>query len=519
VPAAEGRSRLGRQRRAFLIAAGAGAAAFVVVAVLVQTGALDGLDERVVNLFAGHRRDALTTIAQTLDRLDTWWLLALLIAAFVGGLWWSGRMVQALYFGVTMVAALVLNPLLKLAFGRVPPGSDEAAAQAAMYAFPSGHTTSATAAAAALAVISWPTRWRWPVLAAAALFTLAMGVSRVYLGVHWLSDVIGGLALGFTIAMTVRALMPWPTPQEAEAAQEELAGEEGRPLAATTSVPATSAPAPAAGDGAAQGIDCVFLDWGNTLMVDNGMREGPMKDWDTVEAEAGAQEALLRLRARYRLVVATNAGDSPAFLVRLALERVGLDEYIDDVVSSADVGDHKPNYAFFRAALLQQGERGLPLDPRRAVMVGDGTTNDIAGAQRAGMRTIWYNPTKRRFPDGAQPPDAVIKKLADLPAAVDRLAGVQPEKRSRKQRKADAEAAAAAAAAAAARDLRAAAAEEDSAASAAAAIPAAGSPEALGDAPGAPATRPAADAGAQPPDQATQAGELSGAPAAPSDGR
>ena len=185
-------------------------------------------------------------------------------------------------------------------------------------------------------------------------------------------------------------------------------------------------------------------------MVDNGMREGPMKDWDNVQAEAGAQEALLRLRTRYRLVVATNAADSPAHMVRLALARVGLDDYIDDVVSSADVGDHKPNYAFFRAALLREGDRGIPLDPRRAVMVGDGTTNDIAGAQRAGMRTIWYNPTKRRFPDGAQPPDVVIRKLADLPAAVDRLAGVEPEKRSRKQRKADADAAAAAAAAAAA---------------------------------------------------------------------
>ena len=150
-------------------------------------------------------------------------------------------------------------------------------------------------------------------------------------------------------------------------------------------------------------------------MVDNGMREGPMKDWEKVEAEAGAQEALLRLRGRYRLVVATNAEDSPAADVRLALARVGLDEYVDDVISSADVGDHKPNYAFFRAALLHEGVRGLPLDPRRAVMVGDGTTNDIAGAQRAGIRTIWYNPTKRRFPDGAQPPDAVIRKLTELP--------------------------------------------------------------------------------------------------------
>jgi putative hydrolase of the HAD superfamily len=226
----------------------------------------------------------------------------------------------------------------------------------------------------------------------------------------------------------------------------------------------------------------VFLDWGNTLMVDTGMREGPMKDWDEVEAEAGAQEALLRLSARYRLVVATNSEDSPASDVRLALARVGLDQYVDDVVSSADVGDHKPNYAFYRSALLREGSRGLPLDPRRAVMVGDGTSNDIAGAQRAGLRTIWYNPTKRTFPEGAQLPDAVVRKLTALPEAVDRLAGVKPQRRSRKQRKADAEAAAAAAAAAAARELRAAAASEDAAVSAAAAIPGADPEPARGEA-------------------------------------
>ncbi len=467
--AAERIARIGRQRRAFLIAAAAGAAAFLLIAVLMRTGALDGFDARVVDFFAEHRREPFTTIAKGLDRLDTWWLLTLLVAAFVGGLWWSGRMVQALYFGATVGLALVLSPLLKLAFGRMPPPADQAAAQAAVHSFPSGHTTFATAAATALAVIFWPTRWRWPVLAVAALFAPVMAVSRVYLGVHWPTDVAAGLALGFTIAMAARALMPWPASQKAE--HEESPGADGAPK------PPAGAPV-TGGSTTGPGIDVVFLDWGNTLMVDNGMREGPMKDWETVEAEAGAQEALLRLRARYRLVVATNAGDSPAAFVRLALARVGLDDSIDDVISSAEVGDHKPNYAFFRAALLKEGDRGIPLDPRRAVMVGDGTTNDIAGAQRAGMRTIWYNPTKRRFPDGAQPPDVVIRKLSELPAAVDRLAGVQPEKRSRKQRKADAEKAAAAAAAAAARDLRAATAAEDSRASAAAALRQAESEEA-----------------------------------------
>jgi len=489
VPAAERTHRLSRQRRLFLIAAGAGLAVFVLVAILYRTGALDGFDVRVSNFVTDHRKGALTSVADVLDKLDVWWLLAIIVAALLGGLWWSGRMVQAVYLGVGIAAALIINPLLKRAFERSRP-TGNALVHVSSAAFPSGHTTTATTIATALAVIAWPTRWRWPMVVLAALFSVAMAGSRVYLGVHWPTDVIAGLALGFTIAMAVRAFMPWPSPEEAAEAQGEDAAPAAGERGAATAVAAAGPAIP----GGAPGIDVVFLDWGNTLMVDNGMREGPMKDWKKVEAEAGAQEALLRLRARYRLVVATNAADSPASDVLAALARVGLHQYVDEVISSADVGDHKPNYAFFRAALLHEGDRGLPLDPRRAVMVGDGTTNDIRGAQRAGIRTIWYNPTKRRFPDGAQPPDAVIRKLTELPAVVDRMAGVVSEKRSRKQRKADAEAAAAAAAAAAAEALRAETAAEDAAASARAAIPGATetdapaepTPGALASAPGGP---------------------------------
>ena len=54
MPAADHRSQLSRQRRRFLIAAGAGLAVFVLVAVLMRTGVLDTLDARVVNFFAAH---------------------------------------------------------------------------------------------------------------------------------------------------------------------------------------------------------------------------------------------------------------------------------------------------------------------------------------------------------------------------------------------------------------------------------------------------------------------------------
>ena len=43
-----------------------------------------------------------------------------------------------------------------------------------------------------LILLAWPTRWRWPVLAAMAAFVAMVGLSRVYLGVHYPSDILAG---------------------------------------------------------------------------------------------------------------------------------------------------------------------------------------------------------------------------------------------------------------------------------------------------------------------------------------
>ena len=155
-------------------------------------------------------------------------------------------------------------------------------------------------------------------------------------------------------------------------------------------------------------------------------------------------------------MVATNADDSPAPDVRLALARVGLDEYVDDVITSADVGDHKPNYAFYRAALLHEGVRGLPLDPRRAVMVGD--NHRRRHRRRAASRHPHHlvqpdqTPLPRRGPAprrGDPRSSPICRRL------VDKLAGVAPEKRALSSATPEA-AAAATPAAVAAKELRAA---------------------------------------------------------------
>jgi len=440
VPAADAGAHgaAGRSRQLLLLGLLAGLLAFVVVAALVGAHAGGGLDGRVISWAEAHEHRSLNALAVGFDYLGRWWLAIAGIVAIAGVLWLAGRRAQARYLALAMALSLSLNLLLKLVFRRVPPGGGTVV-KASTYAFPSGHTMTATALAAALALIAWPTRWRWPVLLAGAAFAGAMGLSRVYLAVHWPSDVAAGWAMGVVVVLAGAAFagamglsrvylaVHWPSDVAAGWAMGVVVAFAVR---AAVHLPAAGG-APAAGPSAASAkpraagspIDVVFLDWGNTLMADDGSQAGPMATWLKVQEVDGVQETLRRLRLRYRLIVATNADDSGVRDVRAALSRVGIDELIDDVVSSRDVGTRKPDPLFYRAALLRAGFAGVPLAPERAVMVGDSLENDVAGAQAAGLRAIWFAPRRAGRAAGAPIPDARIHRLAELPAALTRLGG------------------------------------------------------------------------------------------------
>jgi membrane-associated phospholipid phosphatase len=114
-------------------------------------------------------------------------VLALLVARRRG---------NALFFAVAVGGAGVLNQGAKLFFRRSRPDLWLSAAPAPehTYSFPSGHAMGSMALVAALAVLAWPTRWRWWAILLGGVFTLLVGFSRVYLGVHYPSDVIAGWA-------------------------------------------------------------------------------------------------------------------------------------------------------------------------------------------------------------------------------------------------------------------------------------------------------------------------------------
>ena len=99
---------------------------------------------------------------------------------------------DATFFAVAVVGAMALNFVAKLLFGRARPDLWVSLAPESDYSFPSGHAMGSMATVAALVTLAWPTRWRWPVLAGGGLFVALVGLSRLYLGVHYPSDVLTG---------------------------------------------------------------------------------------------------------------------------------------------------------------------------------------------------------------------------------------------------------------------------------------------------------------------------------------
>ena len=188
---------------------------FVLLAslVAVRWAPLHDLDESVsermhaVALSSPGWVDAMTWLTHILS--PTGWRIAVL--ALVVWLFRRGARSVAIWAAITMIAGGLLGAVLKLLFSRARPEFLEPVAKASGYAFPSGHALNAALGAAIFLLVLTPIL-RGRRLATAGLWIAALGLplvtalSRVGLGVHWLSDVTAGLFLGAAIAVASAAI-------------------------------------------------------------------------------------------------------------------------------------------------------------------------------------------------------------------------------------------------------------------------------------------------------------------------
>jgi undecaprenyl-diphosphatase len=129
---------------------------------------------------------------------------------------------NALFWAMAVGGAGVMNQAAKLLFRRDRPDLWLSPAPEPTYSFPSGHAMGSMALVAALAVLAWPTRGRWWAIILGAAFTLSVGFSRVYLGVHFPSDVVAGwsasLAWVLGLSQVAYGRMVKPRPRATPAA-------------------------------------------------------------------------------------------------------------------------------------------------------------------------------------------------------------------------------------------------------------------------------------------------------------
>ena len=188
-------------------------------------------------------RALLLGIDRTLPAAVDWvmlalpWLgtnLTLLPIIAVASLWlWrrKGRGDVALHLMVTVLGSLILNAVLKDVFDRPRPELWPHRGQYQWAAFPSGHAIVGLAVYFTIARLLHRARgWRWPYLLATTLLCVNL-YSRLYLGVHWPTDVLGGLVLGVCwLFFTLYAFAPVERQRDASTV---LHARRGNPIGAS----------------------------------------------------------------------------------------------------------------------------------------------------------------------------------------------------------------------------------------------------------------------------------------------
>ena len=194
----------------------------IVIAVIVIIVAFY-FDDAMRNLIAQHQSRAAKNFMRHVSRLGDWTEHFALGAALAVIAWWRGNKKWTRVF-ISMLLALALAGaaarVIKIATGRTRPSvkieSQHLASQGAgwngpraserFHAFPSGHTAASMAFFAVLLFANWR------IGLACLPIPMLIGFSRMYLGAHYLSDVVSAALLGFLCAFLAVRLLPSEIP-------------------------------------------------------------------------------------------------------------------------------------------------------------------------------------------------------------------------------------------------------------------------------------------------------------------
>lgn len=145
------------------------------------------------------------------------------VSVLIGlGLLYTQRWRSLAYLATTLLGSTFLNRTAKVLLHRARPQVWDLVTIEPEFAFPSGHAMASFSFVAVLVVLTWGTRWRWVAVGSGTLFVLGVAWTRLYLGVHYPSDILAGWMLTLAWASLAYLLLhPHPTATGSEPVSQQ----------------------------------------------------------------------------------------------------------------------------------------------------------------------------------------------------------------------------------------------------------------------------------------------------------
>jgi undecaprenyl-diphosphatase len=204
-------ARLPRSRLALLLTGfGALLACLVVFGIIaedVHRQEAIALDAIVTPFLHGYASPTLDSVMWTITTIGSTLVVAPLFILAEAALLLARRRREALFLAIAILGSVIMNGVLKLLFQRPRPQLPWAQTPLD-FSFPSGHTMNSLVFYLALALIAWVIwgpRIGIPATIAALVLAVLIGISRIYLGAHYFSDVAAGFLAGLSWLLIVSA--------------------------------------------------------------------------------------------------------------------------------------------------------------------------------------------------------------------------------------------------------------------------------------------------------------------------
>lgn len=188
-------------------------AVFAQIVDEVVEGETRRFDETVLLWIHGHSPSWLYEPMLFVTALGYYWVIIPLFIVATYAFYRKGAMISATLLPIATAGSIVLTQTLKVLFQRARPELFDSGYYASGYSFPSGHATVAVGFYGTLTLlVAWRLKglWRWTVVTLGVALVLLIGFSRLYLGVHYPTDVLAGfLAAPLWISVVGIAYFLW----------------------------------------------------------------------------------------------------------------------------------------------------------------------------------------------------------------------------------------------------------------------------------------------------------------------